>query len=87
MIIGIIIEKKYVSRIAMFTNASALYIFYQSLNMSLILGIIVNSIIVIVLIGGISRFMKSSLPAQFYKVGWVASSAATAILLIYGLTL
>jgi hypothetical protein len=87
MVIGIIVETKYVGRVAMFTNAVALYIFYHSINMSTGLGIIVNAIILIGIIGGISRLLNFSLMTAFYHIAWIASSGVTAMLLLYGLTL
>jgi hypothetical protein len=83
--IGIIIETKYVGRISMFTNALALFIFYHGKEMSTGLGWIVNIVIILGIMGGISRFFNFSLPQQFYKIGWVASSVVTAILLLVGL--
>ncbi|MGV8171660.1 MAG: hypothetical protein ACP5OA_03120 [Candidatus Woesearchaeota archaeon] len=85
MIIGIVIETRYIGRISMFTNALALFIFYHGKEMSSGLGIIVNIVIVLGLIGGISRFFRFSLPQQYYTIGWIGSSAVTAILLLAGL--
>ena len=86
-VVGIIIETKYVGRIAMFSNAASLYLFYHSINMPLVLGIIVNVVITIGLVGGLSRFFKIPLFSAFYSIGWIASSVVTAILLIYGLSI
>ena len=71
----------------MFTNAAALYLFYHPINMSWTLGIIINIVIIIGVIAGISRLFKFPLVAQFYQIGWVVSSAITGILLLYGMNL
>lgn len=86
VIIGAVIETRYVGRVAMFSNAAALYIFYHPINMALGLWLIVNSVILIGLAGGISRLLNIPLVTQFYKVAWIASSVVTGILLLYGLT-
>ena len=87
VIVGLVVEKKYTGRVSMFTNAVALYIFYHSINMSSALGIIVNIAIVFGLVGGFARLFNIHLFTAFYKLGWVASSVVTGILLLYGLSI
>ena len=87
VLVGIIVETRFVGRIAMFTNAAALYVFYHPINMSQNLGLLINSAIIIGIIAGIARFTRTKLPAAFYKIGWVVSSLVTAGLLLYGLSL
>jgi len=83
--IGIFVETRYPGRVAMFTNAAALYIFYHPVNMPFVLGLIVNIAIILGLIAGFARIFKIRLVSEFYQVGWIASSAVTAVLLFYGL--
>lgn len=84
MIVGIIVETRYVSRVTMFTNAAALYIFYHPIDMPSELGLIVNATIIIGLMGGVSRILNVPLVTRFYKIAWIVSSAVTAILLFVG---
>ena len=85
IIIGAVIETKYVGRVAMFTNALALYIFYHPVKMGLFFGLLINSVIILGIVAGISRVAGFSLPSQFYQMGWIASSVFTAILIVVGL--
>ena len=85
VVIGFLIEKYYVARVAMFTNAIALYVFYYPIDMPTILGIIVNSAVVIGIIGGFTRLFKISMNDDFYTIAKIVSSTATGILLITGL--
>jgi hypothetical protein len=87
VIIGIVVETRYVNRVAMFTNAAALYIFYHPINMSYGLGVFVNFAILIGIVGGVTRILKISLFAAFYQIAWIISSVVTGILLLYGLSL
>jgi len=87
VVVGIIIETKYVPRVVMFTNAAALYIFYHSINMPPGLGLIVNLAIIIGLIAGVSRILNIPLISLFYDIAWIASSVVTGFLLLIGLRL
>lgn len=87
LIIGAVVETKYVGRVALFSNALALFIFYHSIIMPFLLGLIVNSVIIIGIIGGFARIANISLFGGFYKFAWIGSSAFTGLLLLYGLSL
>lgn len=86
--IGIIIEKYYVSRIAIFSNAIALSSFYVGFSdLPLWLTLYINVLIIVGVICLISYLTKDSMPKEFYKISGLFSSFISGIVLFYGLTL
>jgi hypothetical protein len=88
IIVGIIVEKYYVGRISLLTNAVALstfFAFIENLNWGIILYINILTIFGIVAL--ISYAFRIKLPKEFYFIAGVFSSIISGVLLIYGLTL
>jgi hypothetical protein len=86
--IGLIVERKYVGRIAIFTNAIALSTFFAQID-NVPSGIIwyVNILTIFGAIAIISYSFKLKLPKEFYFMAGIFSSVISGILLIWGMTL
>jgi len=83
LIIGLIVEVHYVSRISNFTNSIALYLFYTRnrihnplLQIYVIIGIFLG------LIGIVSYMMDESLPSEYYAFCMVFYNSATIALIM-----
>lgn len=88
ILIGLIVEKRYVGRIAIFANAIALSTFFYKIP-SLPLWTIwyINILTIFGIIALISYATKTKLPKEFYFMAGVFSSIISGILIIWGMTL
>lgn len=88
IIVGLIVEKKYVGRIAILTNAVALSTFFYSIsNLPLWIILYINVLTIFGLIALVSYAFKIKLPKEFYFIAGIFSSAISGALLIWGITL
>jgi len=88
IIVGLIVEKYYVGRISLLTNAVALSTFFSQFNnLNFWLIIYIN---VLTIAGGIallSYTFKLKLTKHFYWIAGIFSSLISGLLLVYGFTL
>ncbi|MFA5259017.1 MAG: hypothetical protein WC402_02990 [Candidatus Pacearchaeota archaeon] len=88
IIIGLIVEKKYVGRVAIFANAIALStFFYKIQNLPLWTIWYINILTIFGLIAIFSYAFKIKLPQEYYWLAGVFSSVVSGILLFWGMTL
>jgi hypothetical protein len=87
VLIGIYVERKYMSRVSIFANAAALFTLYYPIEMPTWLGILINAIIVLGIIAGIAYATNSRLSKQYYQISWIASSVVTAFLMVLAFVL
>ncbi|RXG34180.1 hypothetical protein [Methanohalophilus sp. WG1-DM] len=86
--IGAIVEKYYVGRIAIFSNAVALTSFYYTFSdLPFLLVIYINILTVVGILSLASYLSKTSLPTEFYTFSGLFSSLVSGMVLLYGLTL
>ncbi len=86
IVVGLIVEKNYVGRISLLTNAVALstfFAFIENLNFWIILYI--NILTVFGIIALISRAFKIKLSKHFYFMAGVFSSVISGVLLLWGM--
>lgn len=88
IIVGLIVEKYYVSRIAIVTNAVALSTFFVKVKSTPIAIIwYINILTILGIIALFSRFFKISLPKEFYTIAGIFSSLISGVILLYGIKL
>jgi hypothetical protein len=86
--VGAIVERYYVGRIAIFSNAIALTSFYYTYtSLPLWLSLYINLLTIAGILSLLSYMSKKSLPAEFYQVSGIFSSVVSGFVLLYGLGL
>jgi len=88
IIIGLIVEKKYIGRVAIFANAIALStFFYKIQNLPTWTIWYINILTIFGLIAIFSYAFKIKLPQEYYWIAGIFSSVISGILLFWGMTL
>lgn len=88
IIVGLIVEKKYVGRISLLTNAVALSTFFAFIeNIPTWTIWYINILTIFGIIAIISYAFKIKLSKEFYFIAGIFSSLISGILLLWGLTL
>ena len=86
MVAGLLVEKHYTSRIAVFTNSMALVEVYKNLNnVPELLALLVNIAPFIGVIFAWSYYTRKKLSEKAYKLAKVYSTVITALVILYGL--
>lgn len=88
IVVGMLVEKYYVGRIAILSNAVALATyFYRFSNLNQWLVLYINVLTIAGILALVSYALKFHLPREFYWFGSIFSSLVSGALLLYGLTL
>jgi hypothetical protein len=78
LIVGLVVEVHYVSRISNFTNSIALYLFFSRKGFeSTLIGIYVGLGLIMGIIGLISYILKESLPREYYIINLILYNSFT----------
>jgi len=88
IVIGLIVEKRYLSRISIFSNAVALTtFFYNFTNLPNWLILYINALSIVGILALVSYALRISLPQQFYLIAGIFSSGISGMVLLWGLNL
>lgn len=88
ILVGLLVERKYVGRISLLTNAVALSTFFSAIqNLPSWIIYYINILTVFGFIALISYCFKIKLSKHFYWMAAIFSSAISGILLLWGMTL
>jgi len=88
IVIGWIVEKRYVGRVAIFSNAVALTTyFYKFSKLPYWLVVYINALIIVGILALISYVFRFYLPRSFYYFAAFFSSCISGIILLWGMNL
>ena len=88
IVVGLIVEKNYVGRISLLTNAVALSTFFSFIeNLNYWMVLYINVLTIFGIIALFTYAFKIKLSKHFYFMAGVFSSAISGLLLLWGITL
>lgn len=83
IIVGYLVEKRFIGRVSLFTNTIALNIFLYSLTIPNYLMWYANIGMIAGIIGIFSYAIKYSLPTFFYILSYIYSSIPVGLIILY----
>ncbi len=88
IVVGVLVEKYYVGRIAILSNAVALTTYYYKFeNLSNALILYINILTIFGILSLISYAFKIKLPKDFYFIAGIFSSVISGLILLGGIVL